>query len=78
MNILAFGVTREILGESSLILSAEQILTVGDLRKYLAETYPQLKNLNSLAIAVNEEYADDTLPLEDNDVIALIPPVSGG
>ncbi|WP_331377408.1 molybdopterin converting factor subunit 1 [Alkalihalophilus pseudofirmus] len=29
-------------------------------------------------IAVNEEYAEDTEILKDGDVIAFIPPVSGG
>ncbi|MED1602947.1 molybdopterin converting factor subunit 1 [Alkalihalophilus marmarensis] len=29
-------------------------------------------------IAVNEEYAEDTQVLKDGDVIAFIPPVSGG
>ena len=40
--------------------------------------YPQLENINSYAIAVNESYATDEIVLKENDVVAVIPPVSGG
>ena len=36
------------------------------------------KNIDSYAIAVNEEYAVEHLVLKENDVVAIIPPVSGG
>jgi molybdopterin converting factor small subunit len=32
----------------------------------------------SLAFAVAQEYVDKTHPLQDNDELAFIPPVSGG
>ncbi|MFT5214356.1 MAG: molybdopterin converting factor small subunit, partial [Patiriisocius sp.] len=44
----------------------------------LKEKYPQLKNIESYAIAVNEVYAEDALFLKEGDVVAVIPPVSGG
>ena len=40
--------------------------------------YPVLENINSYAIAVNESYASDTDILKENDVVAIIPPVSSG
>jgi molybdopterin synthase sulfur carrier subunit len=40
--------------------------------------YPNLKGLKSLLIAVNNEYAEDSVELLESDEIALIPPVSGG
>ena len=47
-------------------------------KNLLKKKYTQLKQLNSYAIAVNESYAADELVLKENDVIAVIPPVSGG
>ena len=44
----------------------------------LKDKFPQLQNLNSYAIAVNEEYAEDALTLKNGDIVAIIPPVSGG
>ena len=40
--------------------------------------YPQLKEINSYAIAINESYASNETVLKENDIVAIIPPVSGG
>lgn len=76
MKIKLFGITREIVG--SPILELTDVATVGELKEYMMTTYPQIKKLNSLMVAVNSEYAQDELTLAANDEIALIPPVSGG
>jgi len=81
MTILLFGITKDIVGSSSLsmpISNAAQLKTVGELKTYLGHTYPKLKDLTSLAIAVNNSYADDDVKIDNFDEIALIPPVSGG
>jgi molybdopterin synthase sulfur carrier subunit len=79
MEILLFGITREIVGAGHLLIPAgASVSTVADLRSWLCEAYPQFGGLSSLAIAVNKEYADDDLSLKGSDEIALIPPVSGG
>lgn len=81
MNILLFGVTRDIVGSGSISLplsSAQRLKTVGDLKLYLGKTYPGLAKLSSLAIAVNNSYAVDSVKIDNFDEIALIPPVSGG
>jgi len=49
-----------------------------ELKKKLLLKFPKLKNIEEFAIAVNEEYAEDDLVLRENDVVAIIPPVSGG
>ena len=77
MEILTFGITREIVGASKLVVQ-EQFGSVGALRNHLLKKYPKLAKLNSLAIAVNETYAEDSDVLNGNEVVALIPPVSGG
>ncbi|MFZ9002724.1 MAG: molybdopterin converting factor subunit 1 [Robiginitalea sp.] len=79
MTVLLFGVTRDIVGKGSTsILSADGIETVGDLKRVLMERYPALRELSSLALAVNQSYARDEDPVNEADEIALIPPVSGG
>ncbi|MCK0158167.1 molybdopterin converting factor subunit 1 [Cellulophaga sp. F20128] len=81
MTVLLFGVTKDIIGKNTLMLSdivKDKLKTVQDLKMYLTQEYPNLENLSSLAIAVNNEYADDSLLLKQTDEIALIPPVSGG
>ncbi|WP_192820409.1 MoaD/ThiS family protein [Rufibacter sp. LB8] len=79
MNILLFGITRDIVGQQQLsVPSAEIPATVHELKIWLVKQYPALQNLSSLAVAVNNEYAqlEDTIPAGAE--IALIPPVSGG
>lgn len=79
MDIKLFGITKEIIGKQELTVPVnENIKTVGSLRLWLADQYPAIKNLSSLAIAVNNEYAEDDKLLHPQHEIALIPPVSGG
>jgi len=76
-RIIAFGITKELLGGRETIIEING-QTVGALRTALNERYPQLLNLRSLLIAVNNDYADEDVLLGSSDEIALIPPVSGG
>jgi len=81
MKILLFGITRDIIGKPALEVKqkeAEALASVEQLKSFLLKQYPGLKNLASMAIAVNSEYATDHTVLNQNDEIALIPPVSGG
>lgn len=78
IKILLFGITSDLLETSSLNFEVATNSSVSDLKCELLVKYPQLKNINSYAIAVNESYADNTLTLEENDLVAIIPAVSGG
>ena len=78
IQILFFGIAAELTEISSLDLDVIETITVASFKNLLKKKYPQLKHLNSCAIAVNESYAADELVLKENDVIAVIPPVSGG
>ena len=84
MTILLFGVTKDIVGSPSLSIPTASITgrsvpkTVKELRAFLGKTYPELSKLSSLAIAVNNSYAQDDEQINSYDEIALIPPVSGG
>jgi molybdopterin synthase sulfur carrier subunit len=80
VQILLFGISKDIIGYSTLTINLQelQISTVGALRTYLCTNYPSFTRLKSFGIAVNENYADDSFSLHANDTIAIIPPVSGG
>ncbi|MGI9545989.1 MAG: MoaD/ThiS family protein [Flavobacteriaceae bacterium] len=81
MTILLFGITKDIIGSSSLsmpISSSARLKTVGALKAHLERVYPELNKLSSLAVAVNNVYASEDEPINSYDEIALIPPVSGG
>ncbi|UPO87512.1 molybdopterin converting factor subunit 1 [Niallia sp. Man26] len=51
--------------------------TVKEVKAELAQQYSDLP-LESVMTAINEEFAFDDDIIEENDVIAFIPPVSGG
>ena len=78
LNILLFGIARDIIGGPSLALEMEEKTTVDMLMAHLRKTYPDFERLVSLVIAVNSDYAKGDVILKENDEIALIPPVSGG
>lgn len=75
--IKAFGITKDILGARETLFETEG-RTVGSLRSALNRRFPSLTEIRSLAIAVNNAYAEDDLTIGEADEIALIPPVSGG
>jgi len=78
MEILLFGVVKEMVGQARLQIELAPNATVADLKSHLHEKYPESQKLKSLLIAVNESYANDADQIGDSDVIAIIPPVSGG
>ena len=78
LSIKAFGIAREIIGEKETVLEFAPGTTVSALKAELEVQYPELKGLKSLFIAVNNKYEEEGVKLNENDEIALIPPVSGG
>lgn len=78
LNLLAFGISKDILGASDLTLELPEGATVADVKQELINRFPEFGRLKALAIAVNSEYAEDSQALHERDEVALIPPVSGG
>lgn len=78
IQVLLFGISTDLLNTSSLELVVLENSSIATFKKEIIAKYPQLENINSYAIAVNEEYASDKTVLNKNDVVAIIPPVSGG
>ena len=80
VTILYFAAVREAMGraEESVVLPNE-VQTVAALSAWLERTRPALEGrLQAVRFAVNETFADADTSLGSGDVIALIPPVSGG
>ncbi len=80
MNIhtLFFGITADIVQDSQGCISVKTPCSLADFKQLLQDKYPALTRLDSYAFAVNETYATNDVLLQENDVVAVIPPVSGG
>ncbi|MCF6167737.1 MoaD/ThiS family protein [Lutibacter sp.] len=78
IQLLFFGITTDFVGENTVYYNLQEKTHIKELKEALKLTYPNLKNIHEFAIAVNEEYANDDLILKNGDVVAIIPPVSGG
>ncbi len=78
MKVLIFGAARDIVGKQELDFPLPSDPSVKSFRENICSQFPELKKLNALAFAVNEEYANDEDVLKNQDVVAIIPPVSGG
>ena len=78
VNVLAFGIAKDIFGGSTVEVEVPANGTTENLKQSLEERYPRLKHLASYMVAVNNEYASDEVLLTERDEIAVIPPVSGG
>ncbi len=78
MKILAFGIVREIFGNSTVDVAITNGATIEALQAELEETYPRLHELGSYMIARNNEYANGNDVISEDDELAIIPPVSGG
>lgn len=78
IKTLFFGITTDLVNASELEIDIDENISIKAFKSNLKDKFPNLKNINSYAIAVNEAYANDELLLTTGDVVAVIPPVSGG
>lgn len=77
VNVLAFGIVKEIFGTNHLAIEFDG-KTSEDLKSSLEKQFPRLKQLPTYLLAVNSEYSSNETPINTEDEIAIIPPVSGG
>lgn len=73
-QVLLFGPLRDAAGVDELTVVATDTTM---LQQQLKTTFPALANY-SFAVAVNGELISGTVPLSEQDEVALLPPYSGG
>ena len=80
IEILIFAVLRDVMGSRRLEHDVAVGTTVRTLIESLTSAYPEIEPyMPYVRIALNKAFIDEyEQPLEAGDVIALIPPVSGG
>jgi molybdopterin converting factor subunit 1 len=78
INLVAYGIAKEILGGSEIQLETPEGSSLQELKQVLIKKYPDFEKLKSLRFAVNEDYQDDDFLVSERDVVVIIPPVSGG
>ncbi|MES5864408.1 molybdopterin converting factor subunit 1 [Bacillus wiedmannii] len=76
IRVLLFAHLQEEAGTSELQIEKENI-TVAELKAVVAREY-NVPVSAPIMVAINEEYANEDDTIRDGDVVALIPPVSGG
>ena len=78
IKTLFFGITRDIVKNRSVEFDLPKGITINIFQKKLLEKYMGLTDIENYAFAVNEEYVNIEHIIKEGDVVAVIPPVSGG
>jgi molybdopterin converting factor subunit 1 len=77
VTVLYFGVLKDVMGKSRAVMELRDEASVADLLE-LHRVDGRLAVWDSVAVAVNLEYARAGDLLKDGDEVAFLPPVSGG
>ena len=77
MQNLYFAELKEILKKNTEIIEINDSISVKQLKETINAKYPEVSE-KTYQIAVNEEFVQDNDTVKNMDIVALIPPVSGG
>lgn len=79
VEVLLFGAAADRAGTRKVQLEVEEVSTLAEVWPLLVERYPDLSSMrDTLAFAVNGEYARMDGRVGPGDEVAVLPPVSGG
>ena len=81
MKIKYFAWIKDITNLEEEEINLNEAKNLNELKTYIIEKYPDLKKhmiKEVLRFAINQEYAVDNTNLNNEDEIAIFPPVSGG
>ncbi len=73
IKVIAFGQIAEITGKELML----QTTDLDSLKLNLIKKFPELSG-KKIAFAVNKKLVQNNMILNENDVVALMPPYSGG
>lgn len=77
IKVLLFAEMQERAGKPEIMVE-ESSISVQELKEEHLQKYDIAHLLSQAMVAVNEVYSDADTMLESGDVVAFIPPVSGG
>lgn len=78
IRTLFFGICKDVVGKNDELYDLKEGMSVQGFKNFLAQKYVGFKDINDYAVAINEEYVNSDHEIKENDIIAIIPPVSGG
>jgi molybdopterin converting factor small subunit len=79
ITVIGYALARDALGGGSIAMKHPPGATVADAFDAIVATHPQLKPFqDTMAFAIEDQLVDRSRPLRCGDVLALLPPVSGG
>ena len=79
IKVLLFGAAADRAGTREIELPVDEGVTLAEIWPLLAEMHPGLAPMrDTLAFAVNGEYARGDASVSPGDEVAVLPPVSGG
>ena len=79
VQVLYFGILKDVAGREREEIELAAGSTVATVLTLMRERgTAQARVWESIALAVNQEYVQSTVQLQDGDEVALLPPVSGG
>lgn len=79
LRVKLFAGARQCVGTPQVELPWSDGQTVATLKQTLLDLYPSLQPLiPRLLVAINNDYASDTMTIRSEDEVACFPPVSGG
>jgi len=73
IKIISFGQIAEITGKEFVTEAAD----LDSLKLHLIQKFPELSD-KKFAFAVNKKLMQENVSLNQNDIVALMPPYSGG
>ena len=79
INVLFFGMLKDIVGQTEDHVILEEGASIGQLYEIYSARLPRLaKHSSSILFSRNREFADRSELLQEGDEVAFLPPVSGG
>ncbi|KAJ1401505.1 Molybdopterin synthase sulfur carrier subunit, partial [Ochromonadaceae sp. CCMP2298] len=79
IKVMFFAAARELTGETETVLELAEGSTTQVIPETLQEMFPELDiTRDRMSLAVNQVYCREPVALKEHDVVAVLPPISGG